>query len=431
VGYLRYNTHIIGHIKIDIHLCLIFLATLLLVSTALGLAPAEEWNKTFGGNYNDGAWAVQATYDGGYIIAGHTSSRGMGSDLFVVKADENGTEEWSDIFGGSGEDLGYSIKQTGDGGYVVVGSTKSFGIGDELLWLIKLNPDGYKLWDRTFGGFVSSPGDGGWSVDETFDGGYIITGYTKSHGSGAKDLWILKTDSSGRKVWDKTFGGSKDDVGMSVLRTDDDGYIFTGRTGSYGTGNADIWLLKTNSIGDQIWNRTYGSKKEDIGFQVVKAEDNGYLIVGRTEPNSGKGSLTILIKTDGEGQKLWEILPGAIEGAVGSSIASTKDGGCIIAGRKETKTSGKDVWLIKLNSTGYEEWSLGIRGPGNDIATSVQQARDGGYIVAGITDSYGAGAEDIWLVKILPVGMDQSEISNSTQLDEQNVVFMDMDELTD
>ena len=138
-------------------------------------------------------------------------------------------------------------------------------MGSEYLWLLKTDDNGTKLWDRIFGGFVSSSGDGAWSVDETRDGGYIVTGYTKSFGVIAKDLWLVKTDSKGIKQWDRTFGGSKDDVGMSVVQTRDGGYAVTGRTASYGAGKDDIWLMKTDSAGREQWNRTFGGPGDDAG----------------------------------------------------------------------------------------------------------------------------------------------------------------------
>jgi hypothetical protein len=204
-------------------------------SQSLTLERYEEWNRTFGGPYGDGIWSAQVTEDGGYILGGYTSNRGEGSDLWLVKVDSEGRGLWNRIFGGSGEDVGYFVQNTRDGGSIVTGSTKSYGVGEERLWLLKADSNGSKLWDKTFGGFVSSAGDGGWSVNETDDGGYIVTGYTKSYGAGGKDLWLIKTDSAGKKQWDKTFGGSKDDVGMSVIQAVDGGYVVAGRTASYGS----------------------------------------------------------------------------------------------------------------------------------------------------------------------------------------------------
>ena len=363
--------------------------------SALAAEPKEEWNLTFGGRYGDGAWCLQETGDGGNILVGNTASEGKGSDLFLIRTDALGNCIWSKIFGGSGEDVGYFVQETRDGGFIVTGSTKSFAMGEELLWLIKTDGNGSLSWDKTFGGFVSSSGDGGWSVHETEDGGYIVAGYTQSMGSGRKDLWLIKTDGQGSRIWDKTFGGREDDVGMSVLPSRDGGYIVAGRTGTFGKGGDDVWLLKTDSRGEELWNATFGGKQDDAGFQVVELAD-GYALVGRTESGSDKRRI-IIIKVDPDGQKLWER---AYTGSSASSLQSTDDGGFVIAGRIDNKITGRDALVIKTDSTGREEWSMILGGSADDIGTFAVQSRDGTYTLAGITSSLGFGREDAWLVKI-------------------------------
>ena len=374
------------------------LSILLVFTIALALAakPVEEWNRTYGGPYGDGAWSLQGTRDGGYVLTGYTSSLGQSSDLWLVEVDSLGENQWDKTFGGSGEDAGYCVKQTRDNGYLVAGTTKSYGMGSEYLWLLKTDANGTKLWDRIFGGFVSSSGDGAWSVDETRDGGYVVAGYTKSFGAGAKDLWLVKTDSQGIKQWDRTFGGSKDDVGMSVVQIRDGGYAVTGRTASYGAGKDDIWLMKTDSTGREEWNRTFGGPGDDVGLQLLETKD-GYVITGRTE-SEGARKKAFLLKTDFKGKKLWEKVYG--QDSVSISVLQPKDGGFVFAGYIESENSSRDAWLAKTDSSGDMQWSMLLGGPGQDMATSVVQTRDGGYVVAGITNSFGAGAEDAWLVKL-------------------------------
>ena len=187
----------------------LLLAIAILATSASGFQPYVEWSRTFGGPYDDGALSLQATDDGGYIIAGYTSSRGEGSDLWLIETDSSGVERWNKTFGGSQEDVGYFVKQTRDRGYIVTGSSRSYGIGEERLWLLKIDSNGTKEWDRTFGGFVSSSGDGGWAVDQSVDGGYIVTGYTRSYGAGGKYLWLIKTDSVGNGNGTKPLGDPK------------------------------------------------------------------------------------------------------------------------------------------------------------------------------------------------------------------------------
>ena len=395
---MQLNTGIM-HSKSSSYGLILLLTIAFLATSASGFQPREEWSRTFGGPYDDGAWSLQATDDGGYIIVGYTSSRGEGSDLWLIKTDSSGLEQWNRTFGGSQEDVGYFVKQTRDLGYIVTGSTKSYGIGEERLWLLKTDSNGSKEWDRTFGGFVSSSGDGGWAVDQTTDAGYIVTGYTKSYGAGGKDLWLIKTDSVGYKQWDKTFGGPKDDVGMSVVQTRDGGYIVAGRTASFGSGGDDIWLLKVDPQGREQWNRTFGGQKDDVGLQVIELKD-GYALTGRTESADSGGEKAFLLKTDLYGKKLWEKFYG--QNSSGISLQQTDDGGFIIAGNMNSPVTGKDAVLIKTDPSGNEQWIMPLGGPGENIGTSVAESIDGGYVMAGITNSFGAGAEDAWLVKVGP-----------------------------
>ena len=402
----------------------LILVILLAVSSpgAIAYQPALEWNWTYGSSYGDGAWSVQQTSDGGYIVAGYTCEAGSVSDLWLLKVGPAGQETWKRTFGGTDEDIGYYVRQAKDGGYIVTGSTKSYGVGNERLWLLKVRPDGTKEWDKTFGGFVSSSGDGGWSVDNTDDGGYIVTGYTRSFGAGGKDLWLIKTDASGRRLWERTFGGLKDDTGYSVQQANDGGYIVAGQTESYSTAGDDLWLLKTDQDGREEWNRTFSGAQDEVGFQVVKTIDGGYAIVGRTDSGQEGLERALLLKVDSLGKKQFERSFGLTGLIVGTSVDQTMDGGYIIAGRTESADFGKDMWIVRTDSAGKRLWEMSLGGYDDEIATSVGQTRDGGYIVAGITQSFGYGSEDAWLVRI---GQDQ--ISSVTRdFDDQVLVPNDM-----
>jgi predicted secreted protein len=393
------------------YLILVSVTCLILPSAAIQIV--EEWNRTFGGPYGDGIWSLDRIEDGGFIMAGFTSSNGQGSDLWLLKVNDSGIEIWDRIFGGSGEDIGYSVQETSDKGFIVAGTTKSYGIGGERLWLLRTDANGNRLWDRTFGGFVSSSGDGAWSVVEADDGGFVTTGYTSSFGAGGTDLWLIKTDSWGNQLWDRSYGGPKDEVGMSLVQTRDEGYMVAGRTESYGSGEDDIWLLKVDSEGSEQWNRTFGGEKDDVGLQVLEAGD-GYVIVGRTE-SFGSKKKAFLLKIDSEGREIWEKTYG--EESSGISVQTTTDGGFIIAGRSEMGVSGRDALLIKTDSSGNKQWMMPLGGLGDDIGTYIVQSPDDGYVMSGITNSYRSGAEDAWIVKLAAlVESSMRHLRNTTEL---------------
>jgi len=159
------------------------------------------------------------------------------------------------LFGGSDDDSGVSVMQINDGSYIFAGATSSFGAGDFDAWLIKTNSDGKERWNKTYGG---ASYDWGYSVQEIKDGGYIIAGETRSYGVGGSDAWLIKTDSTGNELWNRTFGGPKDDGSHAIRRTKDDGYVIAGFTESYGAGGKDVWLIKTDSAGNELWNITFG-----------------------------------------------------------------------------------------------------------------------------------------------------------------------------
>ena len=375
--------------------------TLLLL--CLAACAFAGWERTYGGSDFDYGSAVVQTSDGGYIIAGRTESFGAGSyDVYLVKTDGDGDTLWTRTYGGSEYECGYSVAQTTDGGYIVVGRTYSFVTFSYEVYILKLTSLGDSVWTRRYGG---NDDDRGYSVAQTTDGGYIVAGRTNSYGAGSYDVYVLKLNSSGDSVWTRTYGGSFNDRGHSVAQTFDGGYIVTGVTRSFGAHSDDIYVLKLSSSGDTVWTRTYGGSDWDVGQSVVQTSDGGYIIAGHTY-SFGVGLADIyLVKTDAEGDTVWTRTYGGTDWDEGYSVAQTSDGGFIIAGT--TSSFGDilgDVYVVKTDALGDTIWTRTYGGSDYDYGYSVAQTSDGGYIIAGGTYSFGAGSYDVYLIKTDSLG---------------------------
>jgi len=359
-------------------------------------AYAVTFAKTYGGTSGDYASSVQRTSDGGYIVAVNTSSFGVGDgDILLIKTNAYGDRIWVKTYGGTYWDYAHSVQQTSGGGYIVAGYTLSFGAGGYDILLIKMDEYGNVEWAKTYGG----TGDNwAFSVQQTTGGGYIVAGYTNSFGAGYDDIFLIKTDANGNIQWAKTYGGIDWDYAFSVQQTSDGGYIVAGTTWSFGAGDWDILLIKTDANGNVEWAKTYGGTGADWAYSVQQTSDGGYIVAGYTT-SFGAGGDILLIKTDANGNVEWAKTYGGTSGDYASSVQQTSGGGYIVAGYTWSFGAGGDILLIKTDADGNVEWAKTYGGTDWDEAYSVQQTSDGGYIVAGYTSSFGAGAEDIFLIK--------------------------------
>jgi len=369
-------------------------------------APDTAWTRTYGGSGEDiGKW-VHETSDGGYIIVGWTDSYGAGAaDAYLVRTDSAGNELWHSTIGGPMNEWIYSACETADGGYVLTGTAYSYDLywGSNDVYLAKADANGNEVWHKIIRCDPDSSGTEEWaySVKETSDGGYIIAGFRNNYDQDTlAQAYLVKTDASGNKLWDKLFGGSEPDWANSVAQTSDGGYILTGGTESFGAGLRDVYLIKTDADGNETWSKTFGGAGYDEGYSVCETSDGGYIIAGFIN------SFDIyLIKTEASGNEVWSKTFGGADVEVAYSVQETSDGGYIITGFTGSYGAGvDDVYLIKTDANGSEVWSKTFGGSNDDIGYSVQQASDGRYIVVGETQSYGAGSSAVYLIKIKPEG---------------------------
>ena len=255
------------------------------------------WQTTYGGTQHNHAFAIQETADLGFIIVGETTSFGAGNrDAWVVRLDSGGNVLWQTVYGQSGWDIARGVAQTTDGGFVFVGYTSSFGAGNWDVWAVKLDANGVVQWQKTFGG---AGDDLGWAVKATDDGGVTLAGETSSF-SGNADFWVMKLAANGSVNWQKRYGGAGADVARALARTGDGGYLVAGETASFGGGGKDFWLLKLTQAGDVVWQRGYGGAGDEIAFSVRELSDGVGIAGSSTSFGAGMGDAWLL-KLDAQG----------------------------------------------------------------------------------------------------------------------------------
>ena len=403
----------------------LFGSILALVATVPKTVHAQiTFEKTYGGIHYDEAAFVWQTSDAGYIIAGHTQHAGGGEiDIYLVKTDSFGDTLWTRSYGGAEYDDAFCIQQTSDAGYVVVGYTKSFGAGDRDVYVIKTDSLGDTLWTRTYGGGSL---DEGCYVQQTPDLGYVVTGSAAGVG-GWTDVYLIRIDSLGNTVWTRSYGGADPDRGYSVQQTSDQGYVVVGATYSFGPGWDDVYLVKTSSAGDTVWTATYGGGADDeVGNSVQQTEDEGYIVVGHTRSFGAGGMDIYLVKTDSLGNTIWEKTYGGLYYDGGESVRQTPDSGYAVAGWTESFSVGSfDAYLVKTDATGETLWTRAYGGWRDDRGKCIQQTSDGGYVITGWTQSFGAGGKDVYLIKTDEYGMVQADVGVVTLESPGDTVFTD------
>ena len=416
------------------------------------------WEKNYGGSKGDEFYSVQQTSDGGYIAAGKTTSNDgdvsgnhnapdTREDIWVVKLDAAGFITWQKCLGGTQSD-GYDgayIKQTIDGYIITSGSNSTDGDikgnhGNTDCVVFKLNNSGGIVWEKTFGG---TQADGGYSIQQTIEGGYIVgvasasndgdvSGHHGVTNYGNNDYWIVKLDASGNMIWQKSLGGTGDDFPASIQQTTDNGYIISGKSSSKdgdvsgNHGSYDYWIVNTDASGTIIWQKSLGGKDEDDGFAIQQTKEGGYIVCGQTLSNDGDVSGHYLnvflpdawvVKLTATGTITWQKCVGGVQADYAFDIKEAPGGYAMVGytldrGYKSGYSNVQDYLFVKLDVTGNTAFQVisGASG-GDDYGYSSQQTLDGGYIMIGVSSSTNGdvtsphGANDIWVVKTNSIGL--------------------------
>jgi hypothetical protein len=369
---------------------------------------AIAWVKTYSGATK----AVQTTLDGGYVVAGNWGS-GYAS---VLSLDAVGGSRWHKVYGTSNSlDLN-TVQQTQDGGYIAGGSAyRSAGGAD--LWVLKLNSDGDIVWQKAYGTASGCNNDHheAWSVQQTVEGGYIVTGRVES--CGLDSVWILKLDDTGNVVWQKSYGGGE---GRSIQRTANGGYVVTGNTFS-ATTPRDLLVLRLDSLGNIVWQKAYSGTYNgnpnvfEKGYSIQQTMDGGYVVSGYTRAVSvtgSSGSDAWVLRLDASGEIIWQkaygdYRDGRDEAAV--SVRQTGNGDYIVAGYG-LWTGNVDYWLFRLDASGKLSWQKAYGDHGHNYATSLQLTADDGYILAGNNEGASGGTT---VIKLPPDGSSEAALKDT------------------
>jgi len=372
----------------------------ILLLTIPFVGSGQGWEKTFGGSLWDEGKSVQQTTDGGYIICGTRDTTGNpGSYIYLIKTKTNGDLLWSSLIDGYiGNPEGYDVQQTTDGGYIICGVTQD---NHNEMTLIKTDENGIEQWREIYRETIGYS-EYGRSVKQTIDEGYIVCGWRHINNTSSK-IYVVKTNSLGDKQWGNEYVERDWNYGYSVQQTTDGGYVVCGETNFYQTGSkSDVLLKKIDSNGSEQWSQTYGGNNHDYGYSVQQTTDGGYIIVGKTISFGNGNSDVYLIKTDGNGIEQWSQTFGGTGLDCGYSVQQTTDGGYIICGENRSSVNGLGlIYLIKTDDNGSQQWSKTYGGNGihNDYGYDVEQTTDGGYIICGKICNINQVYSDVYLIK--------------------------------
>ncbi len=404
--------------------------------------PVVEWSRNYGGSGTDIAYSMTSVSDGGFLAVGISGSNNIDvtgnnglRDYLATKIDANGNLEWATPYGGSLIDVASDVKETMDGGFIITGRSASDdgdvssnnGLND--VWVVKISNLGIIEWEKSYGGSLDDIGN---SIFQTIDKGYIVGGGTRSSdgdvsiNKGANDFWIIKLDQLGNIVWEKTFGGSQNEVLEDIKQTSDNGYIAVGNTDSGNgdvtgyNGGDDFWVVKLDVNGNLQWQTALGGSLDDLGYDIEQTADGGYITTGIS--NSVNGDVTVnqggndycIFRLDASGGLLWNKTFGGSNNESSRDIEVLSDETYVAIGTSDsndgdiTENNGAtDVWIVNFDDTGTIFWEESFGGSSSDTGLAIQLTLDGGFAFSGQTNSADGdlsanyGAADFWVAKLM------------------------------
>lgn len=350
------------------------------------------WNQTYGGSDYDWGYRVIECSGGGFAIAGSNNR-----NIWLIRTDRDGNHLWNQTYAKGYLGEAYALVECSTGGFLLCGVYDSGGPSQSDTILIRTNADGVELWNQTYG---DTNYDVGYSVIETSSGGFAFCGSTEGYGAVFDDAWLVQTDSDGNHIWNRTYGGLGHDYAYMLVECSTGGFALVGSTRSFGVIATDMWLVRVDVDGIPLWNRTFGGVDWDEGFSLIELDDGGFALQGTTRDGASNEDYW-LVRTNATGQHLWNQTYGGLNQEWGVGIIEASDGGFILSGASESYGAGDwDAWIVHTDEYGNHLWNLTCGDTLFEECFWFIECSDGGFVFPGDTESYGAGYSDAWLFRI-------------------------------
>ena len=349
---------------------------------------------------NESGHSIMQKQDSNFVVLGNVDN-----DVLMVEFDNKGDVLWSQSYGGSQLDEAYHFELTSDGGYIISGSTQSYGFGGSDIWLIKSGPNGLIEWNTYIGTEYDEQGG---QIIQTEDNGYLVVGNRTHEQREDSDVWLIKTNSQGDSIWTKTYGGLGDDIGSDIIQIENNGYILVGSTKSYEEEDYDILIVKIDDSGNEEWVRSYGNGSNDIGQAIIQSRDEGFMVQFLVESYGDGNSATGLMKLDSAGDILWTSAFGGTVNTQSKMFSKINSNEYIsVCSQIDYSTNTSNAWMIKIDDNGEIVWEKIFGKHGKDDGFSAIPTLDGGFIITGRSNSSensDGNLFDLWLLKTDPEG---------------------------